>query len=80
MVDVRVTERPHDDNRFFKTQNFGLVVKTWSNWRLGGAIRGKWRQLIGKVGEWVCGKPAPPMLYPRLCWLRTDGLALVSKY
>jgi hypothetical protein len=30
--------------------------------RPGGAIRGKWGQLVGKVGEWVCGKPAPPRL------------------
>jgi hypothetical protein len=34
----------------------------WLKWRPGGAIRGKWGQLVGKVGEWVCGKPAPPRL------------------
>jgi hypothetical protein len=28
-------------------------------WRPCGAIRGKWGQLVEKVGEWVCGKPAP---------------------
>jgi hypothetical protein len=45
-----------------KTQHFGLWIKIWLKWRLGGAIRGKWGQLVGKVGEWVCGKPAPPRL------------------
>jgi hypothetical protein len=25
--------------------------KCWHNWRLGGAIRGKWRILDGKEGE-----------------------------
>jgi hypothetical protein len=39
-----------------------LIAGTWLNWRPGGAIRGKQRQLVGKVGEWVCGKPAPPRL------------------
>jgi hypothetical protein len=47
---------------FFKTQYFGLVVKTWLKWRPGGAIREKWRQLAGKVGKWVCDKPALPRL------------------
>jgi hypothetical protein len=39
-----------------------LMVGTWLKWRPGGASRGKGRQLVGKVGEWVCGKPAPPRL------------------
>jgi hypothetical protein len=39
-----------------------LIVETGLNWRLGGVIRGKRRQLVGKVGEWVRGKPAPPRL------------------
>jgi hypothetical protein len=41
------------------TQHFGLIAATWLNWRSGGATRGKWGQLVGKVGEWVRGKPAP---------------------
>jgi hypothetical protein len=45
-----------------KTQHFGLLAKNWLKWRPGGATRGKWGQLVGKVGEWVCGKPAPPRL------------------
>jgi hypothetical protein len=46
-----------------KTQHFGLwVKKAWLKWRPGGATRGKGRQLVGKVGEWVCGKPAPSRL------------------
>jgi hypothetical protein len=36
-----------------------LIAGTWLNWRPGGAIKGKWRQLVGKGGEWVCGKPTP---------------------
>ncbi len=47
---------------FLKTKNFGLLAKTRLKWRPGGAIRGKWGQLVGKVGEWVCGKPAPSRL------------------
>jgi hypothetical protein len=42
--------------------NFGLVNGTRLKWRQGGALRGKWRQLVGKVGEWVCVKPVPPRL------------------
>jgi hypothetical protein len=57
-----VVERPHDGHRFFKTQHPGLITETWLKWRPGGATRGKGRQLVGKVGEWVCGKPAPPKL------------------
>jgi hypothetical protein len=62
MVDGRVVKRPRGGHRFFKTQNFGLVIKTWLNWRPSGVIRGKWRQLVGKVGECVCGKMAPQRL------------------
>jgi hypothetical protein len=58
MVDGRVVERPRGSHRFFKIQNFGLIAGAWLKWRPGGAIRGKWGQLVGKVGEWVCGKPA----------------------
>jgi hypothetical protein len=44
-----------------QTQHFGLVDGTWLSWRPSEALRGKWRQLVGKVGEWyvVCGKSAP---------------------
>jgi hypothetical protein len=52
MVDSRVVKRPHDDHRFIKLNTFGLVVKTWLNWRPDGATRGKGRQLVGKVREW----------------------------
>jgi hypothetical protein len=41
-----------------------LIVGTWLKWRPRGAIRGKRRQLVVKVGEWICGKLAPPRLYP----------------
>jgi hypothetical protein len=62
MVDDRMVERPRDGHMFFKTQYFGLITGTWLKWRSGGATRGKWRQLVGKVREWVCGKPTPPRL------------------
>jgi hypothetical protein len=39
-----------------------LMAATWLKWRPGGATRGKGRQLVEKVGEWVCDKPAPPRL------------------
>jgi hypothetical protein len=32
---------------FFETQNFGLVVKTWLNWRPDGALRWK-----GEIVRW----------------------------
>jgi hypothetical protein len=57
-----VVERPRGGHRFSKIQNRGLSSGAWLNWRPGGATRGKGRQLLGKVGEWVCGEPVPPML------------------
>jgi hypothetical protein len=36
-----------------------LMAGTWLKWRSGEATRGKERQLVRKVREWVCGKPAP---------------------
>jgi hypothetical protein len=65
---------------YFTTQHFGLVVGTSLNWRPGGALRGKWRQLVGKVGEWYVASRHLQCCSPRLCQLRTDGLAPVSKY
>jgi hypothetical protein len=61
-IDDRVVERPRGGHRFFKAQNFSLVVKAWLNWRLGGTLSEKWRQLVGKIREWVCDKPTPPKL------------------
>jgi hypothetical protein len=34
-----------------KLNTLGLIAGTWLNWRSGGALRGKWRQLVGKVRE-----------------------------
>jgi hypothetical protein len=39
-----------------------LIAGTGLNWRPDGAIRGKRRQLVGKVREWVRSKPVPPRL------------------
>jgi hypothetical protein len=47
-----------------KNQNCGLSSGTRLKWRPGGATRGKGRQLVGKVREWVCGKQTPLRLYP----------------
>jgi hypothetical protein len=44
----------------------------WHNWRSGGPIRGKWRILDGKEGEWSDLKFGSGRL-------RTDRLAVVSK-
>jgi hypothetical protein len=60
--------------------NTGLVDKAWLNWRPGGALRGKWRQLDWKVGEWYVESQHLQGCRPHLCRLRTDGLAPVSKY
>jgi hypothetical protein len=65
---------------YFTTQQFGLVDKAWLNWRPGGALREKRRQLVGKVGEWYAASRHLQDCSPRLCWLRTDGLAPVRKY
>jgi hypothetical protein len=62
MIDGRVVERPPGGHRFFKAQHIGLIAGTWLKWRPGGAIRGKRRQLVGMVGELVCGEPARPRL------------------
>jgi hypothetical protein len=62
MVDGRVVERPRGGDMFFNNSTLWSLAKIWLKWRPDGAIRGKWRQLVGKVGEWVCGKPTPPRL------------------
>jgi hypothetical protein len=40
-----------------------LKLKILVKRETGRAIRGKWRQLDGKVEEWVCAKLAPKRLY-----------------
>jgi hypothetical protein len=64
-----------------QTQHFGLVDGSWLNWRPRGALRGKWRQLVGKVGEWyVAASRHLQDCSPHLCRLRIDELAPMSKY
>jgi hypothetical protein len=63
---------------YFNTQHFDLRDGTWLNWRPGGAIREKWRQLVGKVGEWYVASQHLQGYSPRLCRLRTVRLAPVS--
>jgi hypothetical protein len=43
-------------------------------------LGGKWRQLVGKVGEWYMASQHLQGCSPHLCQLRTDGLAPMSKY
>jgi hypothetical protein len=62
-VDGRVVERPRGGHRTFKLKLW-LIAGTWLKWRPGVAFRGKRRQLVGKVGEWVCGKSTPLRLWP----------------
>jgi hypothetical protein len=40
----------------------------------------KWRPLVGKVGEWYMKSWHLQGCSPRLCQLRTDWLAPMSKY
>jgi hypothetical protein len=40
----------------------------------------KWRQLVRKVGEWYVASRHLQGCSPRLCRLRTDGLASANKY
>jgi hypothetical protein len=62
MVDGRVVKIPRGGHRCFKNSTFGINAGTWLNWRPSGATRGNERQLVEKVGEWVCDKPTPSRL------------------
>jgi hypothetical protein len=54
MVDNRVIERPRGGPMFFKTQNFGLVVKTWLKVETGrGQLGGSMEPSEGNCGESV---------------------------
>jgi hypothetical protein len=47
-----VIERPRGGHRFFKTQNFGLMVKTWLKVETGqGQLGGSVEPSKGKGGE-----------------------------
>jgi hypothetical protein len=45
-----------------------------------GPIGGKWRPSVGKIWEWYVESRHLQGCSPRLCQLRTDGLASASKY
>jgi hypothetical protein len=45
-----------------------------------GPSGGKWRPLVGKVGEWYVAGRHLQSCSPRLCGSMTDGLAPVGKY
>jgi hypothetical protein len=57
MVDDQVVERPSGGHRFFKTQHFDLVVKTWLNGDRAGPLgeRGdNWLERSGSI-MWQAG-------------------------
>jgi hypothetical protein len=56
--------------------NLGLINGLW----LARPLGGKWRPLVGKVGEWCVKSWHLQGCSPRLHLLRTDGLAPMSKY
>jgi hypothetical protein len=51
------------DHRFLNSSS-SLDCSSWLNWRLGGAIRWNGETAGWKCQQVVCGKPAPPRLYP----------------
>jgi hypothetical protein len=58
-----VVERPRGNHMFSKNSTPWSLAKVWLKWRSGGTTRGKGRQPVGKVGEWICDELAPPRLY-----------------
>jgi hypothetical protein len=56
-VDGQVVERPRDGHRFFKTQHFGLVVKTWLNGNWAGPLGERGDSWPGRLesGMWKAG-------------------------
>jgi hypothetical protein len=54
MVDWRVVERPHNGHKFFKTQHFDLVVKTWLNGDREGPLGERGGSWLGRLesGMW----------------------------
>jgi hypothetical protein len=54
LINGRVVERPRGGHKFFKTQNFDLVVKTWLKVEIGrGQLGGSVEPSEGKGGESV---------------------------
>jgi hypothetical protein len=60
--------------------NLDLIDGSLLNWRQGRPLGGKWRPLARKVGEWFVESQHLQCCSPHLCQLRTNGLALMSKY
>jgi hypothetical protein len=60
--------------------NFSLVGGIGCNWRSGGALRWKVETTDWKGREWYVESRHLQGCSPRLCRLRTDGLAPVRKY
>jgi hypothetical protein len=68
-----VVGRPRGSQRFLKL-NFGLVGRTWLNYRSGGGFGEKWRPSVQKVEEWYVKSQHLQGCRPHLCRLRNDGL------
>jgi hypothetical protein len=60
--------------------NFGFVVKTWLNWRPGGATKESGDSWLGRSGSGYMASRHLQDCSPRLCRLRTVPLAPASKY
>jgi hypothetical protein len=64
----------------FLISNFGLVGGVWLTGDRTGPLGGKWRSPVGKDGERDVESRHLQDCSPRLCRLRTDGLAPANKY
>jgi hypothetical protein len=80
MVDGWVVERPRGGHRFFKTQHFGLVVKTWLNGDRAGPLGERGDSWLGRSGSGYVVNRHLQGCSPRLCRLRTVRFAPVTKY
>jgi hypothetical protein len=64
----------------FLNLNFGTFGRAWLNWRPGGTLSWKVETTGWDVEEWYVESQHLQGCSPCLCRLRTDGLAVTSKY
>jgi hypothetical protein len=60
--------------------NFRIFGRSWLNWRPDGALRWKVKTVGWEGRKWYVESRHLQGYSPRLCRLRTDGLAHASKY
>jgi hypothetical protein len=53
--------------------NFGLVCRTWLNWRPGGVLRWKVETVVWEGSGVVCGKLTPLRLYNTLFFIKKEN-------